>query len=71
MLLNAAQCCSMLLCCSLPLLLLLQVSEAELAVSTLYAGPNLSPGWQLTELRMWADARGSTDLESQVHIYRH
>jgi hypothetical protein len=42
-----------------------KVTELDLAISTLYFGPNLSSGWSLTELRVWADVRTVSDIDSQ------
>lgn len=41
------------------------IPEPNITVSTLYAGLNLPYGWRITELRIWADLRSSTELEDQ------
>lgn len=39
--------------------------EQHLASTTIYVGPGLGSGWRLTELRFWADVRGSVEIDSQ------
>jgi hypothetical protein len=41
------------------------VPVAALDSTALLVGPGLAAGWKLTELRVWADARSASDLESQ------
>jgi hypothetical protein len=43
-------------------------SEADLATTTLYMGCNLS-GWRMTEVRVWADARQTVDIEGMRDNY--
>ena len=37
--------------------------RTALEQTTLYVGPGLTPGWRLTELRLWAEVRSAVQLE--------
>lgn len=46
-----------------------EFSESRLASTNIFVGPDLAANWRLTELRFWAAARTSSEIDGQKENY--